>query len=83
MVDGGTNHWFKFIAENNLNDCIETPHFLTGDMDSISNESSERIKAMNCQRIPTPDQMDTDCTKSLGAIQSYLEPKKVDIIAVN
>lgn len=77
LVDGGSNQWFEYIDEHKLGDSIETPHFLTGDMDSISKESSERIKAMNCQRIPTPDQMDTDCTKSLIAIQSYLEPKKV------
>lgn len=79
LVDGGTNHWFKYIADNKLDGSIETPHFLTGDMDSISIESSERIKTMNCEQIPTPDQMDTDCTKSLIAIQSYLEPRKVNI----
>lgn len=78
LVDGGANHWFDFIARNNLNESLEHPHFSTGDMDSISNESIERLKTMSCQQIPTPDQMNTDCTKSLMAIQSYLEPQKVN-----
>ena len=46
-------------------------------MDSISDESSKRLKTMNCQLIPTPDQDETDCTKSLIAIQSYLDTQKV------
>lgn len=78
LVDGGANHWFNYIMDNKLDD-IEAPHFLTGDMDSISDESSERLKALNCQRIPTPDQSDTDCTKSLIAIKLDLESKKVSI----
>lgn len=78
LVDGGANHWFEFIAKNNLVNGIENPHYLTGDMDSITNESSERLKTMNCQQISTPDQMDTDCTKSIIAIQPYLEPQKVN-----
>lgn len=77
LVDGGANQWFKFIEENKLDGAIERPHFLTGDMDSISDESSERLKIMNCQLIPTPDQDETDCTKSLIAIQSHLETQQV------
>lgn len=79
MVDGGANRWFEFIAKNKLDGSIEKPHYLTGDMDSISDESTERLKSMNCQRILTPDQMDTDCTKALIVIQPYLEPQKVNI----
>lgn len=75
-MDGGANQWFKYIAENKLHG-IETPHLLTGDMDSISNDSSDRLKAMNCQVIPTPDQSETDCTKSLIVLQSYIQSLKV------
>lgn len=81
-MDGGANHWFEFIAKNQLDDTIENPNFLTGDMDSISNESNERLKTMNCQRVSTPDQMETDSTKSIIAITSYLEPQKVNIINI-
>lgn len=72
LVDGGANQWFRFIAENNLDDCIKPPHFLTGDMDSVSDESLQRLDALKCQRICTPDQDETDCTKSLIAIRPYL-----------
>lgn len=82
LVDGGANHWFEFVAKNQLDDSIENPNFLTGDMDSITNESTERLKTMNCQRVQTPDQMETDCTKSIMAITSYLEPQKVNIINI-
>lgn len=83
LVDGGANHWFDFITKNQLIDCIEHPHFLTGDMDSITDASKQRLKTMNCEEIKTPDQNESDCPKSLIAIQPYLESKKVLIASVN
>lgn len=80
-MDGGANHWFKFIDENNLNDIIEMPHYLTGDMDSISEDSMQRLQAMNCEQIETPDQSESDCPKSLIAISPYLKSKGVNIFA--
>lgn len=77
LVDGGANHWFNFIAEHNLSECVEPPHFITGDMDSVSKESLQRLDALKCQRIYTPDQNETDCTKSLIAIRPYLQSTKV------
>lgn len=77
LVDGGANQWFKFNSQNNLDGRIEPPHLLTGDMDSVTEESLHRLDDLKCQRINTPDQMDTDCTKSLIAIKPYLESIKV------
>lgn len=77
LVDGGANEWFKYITENKLEDSIEAPHFLTGDMDSITENSKNRLNVMNCKQIPTPDQNETDCTKSLITIRPYLKPAKV------
>lgn len=80
LVDGGANHWFAFINRNQLNDSIEMPDYLTGDMDSISEESKQRLQTMNCQRIDTPDQNEPDCPKSLIAISPFLESKEVHIL---
>lgn len=77
LVDGGANQWLKFIADHNLSECIEPPHFITGDMDSVSMESLKQLDALKCQRIYTPDQDETDCTKSLIAIRPYLQSTKV------
>lgn len=78
LVDGGANHWLKFITENKLIDSIEKPHFSTGDMDSISDESKQRLQTMNCQQIETPDQDEPDCPKSLIAIRPHLETRNVN-----
>lgn len=79
LVDGGANRWFQYTDQNKLNG-LEKPHFLTGDMDSISNESEERLQAMNCERIETPDQNHTDCTKALMVIEPLLERKQVHVL---
>lgn len=78
-MDGGANNYFKFIDENKLSDSIEEPHYLTGDMDSITDESKKRLEAMKCQQIDTPDQDEPDCPKSLIAIRPFLETKEVNI----
>lgn len=80
LVDGGANRWFKFIDENKLNDSMQKPHFSTGDMDSISEDSKQRLQAMDCERVETPDQDETDCTKALMVIRSHFESKKVKVL---
>lgn len=79
LVDGGANRWFQFITKNGLLDSIEEPHFVTGDMDSISEVSKQRLETMNCQRFETPDQDETDATKSLIVLRPYLASKNVSI----
>lgn len=76
LVDGGANRWFEYIEKNQLND-LEDPHFLTGDMDSISLESEHRLKTMKCERFHTPDQNHTDFTKALMVIRQLLDTEKV------
>lgn len=72
LVDGGANRWFDYVAKYNLLDAIEPPSFCTGDMDSITDESIERLNQMNCKRILTPDQNETDCTKSVFTMKPFL-----------
>lgn len=77
LVDGGANRWFDFVKDNDLDERMALPNILSGDMDSITEESYKRLGTMGCERICTPDQNDTDCTKSLNTIRPRLEPKKV------
>lgn len=77
LVDGGANEWFKFIDKNEMNQLVSAPDFSIGDMDSITEESIQRLNAMKCQRIYAPDQNDTDCTKSVISIRPYLKAQKV------
>lgn len=56
---------------------MASPNFITGDMDSVTEDSLQRLDTLNCQQIYTPDQMETDCTKSLIAIQPYLQSTQV------
>lgn len=77
LVDGGANHWFEFVVENKFEETMASPHFITGDMDSVTVETLRRLDALECQRIYTPDQNETDCTKSLIVIRPYLQSTQV------
>lgn len=79
LVDGGANRWFKFIEENDLKDAIEEPSCVCGDMDSISQESIERLTNMNIEFIHTPDQDDTDLTKALMVSKPFIDNHGVNI----
>lgn len=76
-MDGGANRWFTYIDENGLADQIKSPCYLTGDMDSITEASIKRLDALKYQKILTPDQDATDCTKSVIAIEPFLQPNNV------
>lgn len=78
LVDGGANRWFKYITKNNLINDVEKPSFTVGDMDSITDESCRRLDEMNCKRIYTPDQDETDCMKAVLTIRPYLDSNKVN-----
>lgn len=81
LVDGGANRWFKFIDDNHLDvESMELPSFLSGDMDSITDESTQRLNTLGCKRVCTPDQNETDCTKSLIELRPYLEPNSVSTL---
>ncbi|XP_031635931.1 thiamin pyrophosphokinase 1 [Contarinia nasturtii] len=83
LVDGGANRWFKFIADNNLAvDSMAVPSYVSGDMDSITEESTQRLNKMGCKRVYTPDQNETDCTKSLIELRPYLEPNKIKNVLI-
>lgn len=68
LIDGGANRWLEFIEKNDLLGVIEKPSFVSGDMDSITEESTKRLNEMNVQFINTPDQDYTDLEKALQII---------------
>lgn len=80
LVDGGANRWFKFIDENDLNDSIAEPSCICGDMDSISQESIDRLTNMNIEFVHTPDQDDTDLTKALIISRPFIDNVGVNML---
>ena len=61
---------------------IPLPDFISGDFDSIKSEVLQHYTDIGVQICPTPDQNETDFTKSLRALNTYLSanPEKVTII---
>lgn len=66
---------------NKKKDDLYMPHLLTGDFDSISTETLEKLKKINgVQVIHTPDQEETDFTKALEILNDYKEQKKIEVL---
>lgn len=90
-VDGGSNHLRNFIITNTdakkksskdgpaLND-MEPPDLITGDFDSISEETIEFFKAI--PKISTPDQDATDFTKAFTVLQPVMVQRKIRDVVV-
>uniref|UniRef100_A0A1I8NHF1 Thiamine pyrophosphokinase n=1 Tax=Musca domestica TaxID=7370 RepID=A0A1I8NHF1_MUSDO len=84
-VDGGTNKWLNFIRNELQNDCsIKLPDLITGDFDSISQETEEYFSSRGVKRIHTPDQNNTDFTKAVDVLKPIIREKKLrDIIVLH
>ncbi|CAG9809450.1 unnamed protein product [Chironomus riparius] len=79
-VDGGTNRWLSWIIENELEEKMKPPCFITGDMDSCH---SETLKYFNKTKvISTPDQDATDFTKALNVLDSFVNKLELSHIVV-
>ncbi|EDV94855.1 GH23105 [Drosophila grimshawi] len=90
-VDGGSNHWRDFILAQSLTankgntdnsevGIIEPPDLITGDFDSITEETVEFFKAI--PKIRTPDQDATDFTKAFTVLQPVMMQRKVTDVVV-
>lgn len=80
LVDGGANRWIKFVNNFGKGVAILPPDFLTGDHDSITEEAQSILVKLGCKSIETPDQDETDFTKSLFAMSEYYAVHKVTYI---
>lgn len=83
-VDGGTNHWIKYIgdfANSLLNGQSKQylPTLVTGDMDSILPQYLEKLKCTEAKVVYTMDQNDTDFTKSIIELGQYLTQNNLSV----
>lgn len=58
---------------------IHTPTLVTGDMDSISLESKEKLERVGSKVISTIDQRFTDYTKALMELAQHCESQKIKV----
>lgn len=95
-VDGGSNHWRNFITtqaaglqkdESKTNndtgssvEMVEPPDLITGDFDSITEETVEFFKST--PKINTPDQDATDFTKAFTVLQPVMQQRKICDVVV-
>lgn len=77
VIDGGGNEWLKYANTHFKNLPVKKPDFLTGDMDSITKSSMKELEALGVKVVPTPDQDETDFTKSLMSMYGELQAKQV------
>lgn len=88
-VDGGSNHWRNFmlsqatdkqIKDKDPKDVIDPPDLITGDFDSITQDTVEFFKTI--PKINTPDQDATDFTKAFTVLQPVMEQRKLHDVIV-
>ncbi|KAL7730049.1 hypothetical protein ACLKA6_009336 [Drosophila palustris] len=92
-VDGGSNHWRNFITtqaagsvqtkgnnDGGAPEMVEPPDLITGDFDSITEETIEFFKST--PKINTPDQNATDFTKAFTVLQPVMQQRKVHDVVV-
>ncbi|XP_030374939.1 thiamin pyrophosphokinase 1 isoform X2 [Scaptodrosophila lebanonensis] len=87
-VDGGSNHWRDFVLAEGINSSskstsatsLEPLDVITGDFDSITEETVEFFKTT--PKIHTPDQDATDFTKALNVLQPVMTQRKVQDVVV-
>lgn len=82
-VDGGTDQWLSWLKLNKYESCEGAePDLITGDMDSVSTEAVNYFnnKSNNVSVRITPDQDETDFTKSLRVIQCHAVSKSIQVI---
>lgn len=79
-VDGGTKKWLQWLTNN---ECefkeVLYPDLITGDMDSLSKDVLNYFKKGNTKIIVTPNQDETDYTKSLRELKIHCNAEKLQV----
>lgn len=70
-MDGGTNRWKSWLINNKLEGKLRPPSLITGDLDSCYPESLKYFSDTTV--VKTPDQDDTDFTKALKVLDTYVD----------
>ncbi|KAJ6633544.1 Thiamine pyrophosphokinase 1 [Pseudolycoriella hygida] len=83
LVDGGANRWLDFLKNNSNLDRLVEPELLTGDFDSITDETMSHFKQQSTTKIiHTPSQDHTDFTKALMELSPYIKSDSIDSVVV-
>lgn len=84
LVDGGANHWYRFLKENCSDGELAWPDYISGDFDSINQKTLTYFKENNpnVEIVATPRQNETDFTKALVILEPELTKKHIDEIVV-
>ncbi|KAL7012283.1 hypothetical protein ACKWTF_014743 [Chironomus riparius] len=77
-VDGGTNRWLSWLRKHKLQDKLKHPTLITGDLDSIKDESLDYFSRTKI--IQTPDQDATDFTKCLRVLEPFINELSISYI---
>ncbi|XP_016951342.1 thiamin pyrophosphokinase 1 [Drosophila biarmipes] len=86
-VDGGSNHWRDFVVgqamskkSNGASTPLEPLDVITGDFDSITEDTVDFFKTT--PKVHTPDQDATDFTKAIAVLQPVMAQRKIRDVVV-
>ncbi|XP_011182466.1 thiamin pyrophosphokinase 1 [Zeugodacus cucurbitae] len=82
LVDGGANFWREFIQKSNGGETLKLPEYITGDFDSITQETRKYFNDPDIKYEHTPDQDETDFTKALRFLQPQLKVDNIHNVIV-
>lgn len=82
-MDGGAEKWLNWLQAHECDEYVSiAPDLITGDLDSISSDVLEYFEQRNSQVICTPDQNETDYTKTLREVQKYCSEKEMNVSVI-
>lgn len=78
-MDGGANRWLNFGEQLSAAECssLRSADLLTGDFDSVTDATLEKLRATGTRITATPDQDATDFTKALLELRTELPATNV------
>lgn len=81
-VDGGTDVWLNFKKSYCKTIPVKNVDLISGDFDSISGEAMTIAKKLQMNVVHTPDQNETDFSKSLMEVERHIKATSVRSIVV-
>ncbi|KAM7363744.1 thiamine pyrophosphokinase 1 [Cochliomyia hominivorax] len=82
-VDGGGNRWRQFLNKHkNIENLLKPPDLISGDFDSLTDETRQYFNSQTTQYIHTPDQNATDFTKAIKLTKNILIDNHIQDIIV-
>ncbi|XP_036343761.1 thiamin pyrophosphokinase 1-like [Rhagoletis pomonella] len=82
LIDGGANHWNEFMHMHCEGEKLKLPEYITGDFDSITEETRKLFSAPDIKYQHTPNQNETDFTKALRFLQPQMKSEDIQEVIV-